>query len=124
MASTQTRPSTYPRTSGPDYRVRATERSYEDYFASVTPGDLTDRPALVEVQAYCPARADGGTAPLPVVSLGIHGPHGLADIMLSPDEAREVGLALLSAMADARSLPRRPFYASAEENEVAAVTAS
>lgn len=104
--ATKTRPSNL--NGGVDYRIDATERSYEDFSASVyaIPSRESDefRSRCVEVQAYLPSRSGGGFGSVAVVAIVLHSGFGLADLMLSPNEAREVAIALIQSAAEADAL--------------------
>jgi hypothetical protein len=91
-------------TSGDDYRLRAegTEwRLCHQHFYAALTGQPTAILPTIEVQAFTPSNEHGV-----IVSLGMMGPGGQADTMLSIDEARDVALMLLRAADDAERIAR------------------
>jgi hypothetical protein len=102
--ATTTRPA-YGNGGGVDYRVDARDRAYQDFSASVyvrQPKDQDENASrCVEVQAFRPSTSGGGRSLVSVVSIVLHSGYGLADIMLSAAEAREVAIALIMSAAEA-----------------------
>ncbi len=108
--ATLIRPSNTPATGGTDFRIAAEAARNEDFSASIwqRKGDDVNENAsrYVEVQAFLPSRPSGGYAKVPVVSICLHSGFGIADIMLSPNEAREVADALIRADDESYDLGR------------------
>lgn len=104
--ATTTRPA-YPG-GGVDYRVSASDRAYQDFSASIyrrQPQDQDERASRqVEVQAFLPSTSGGGRSSVPVVTIVLHSGYGMADLMLSAGEARELAIALILSAAEADSL--------------------
>lgn len=106
--STRTRPSSTPEFGGIDYRIDAESERWRDFAASVyrvarDKVDL-DRQNVVEVQAFRPSLTGGGYSNVAVVAIALHSGHGMADMYLSPAEAREVAIALIQSAAEGDAL--------------------
>jgi hypothetical protein len=103
IMATRTRPSYIPG-NGVDYRVDAERRAHVNFSASVwrNPDQSETAARCVEVQAYVPLRDDGRT--IAVVAIVLHSGYGIADLMLSADEARELAIALIQSAAEADAL--------------------
>jgi hypothetical protein len=106
--STRTRPSTTPDFGGIDYRIDAESERWRDFAASVyrkAPDKVNLGDAnVVEVQAFRPSLTGGGYSNVAVVAIVLHSAYGLADMYLSPAEAREIAIALIQSAAEGDAL--------------------
>ena len=91
---------------GIDYRIDASDATWYDFSASIyrspSPDELAHRE--VEVQAFRPSTSGGGVANRAVVAVVLRSGFGLADMMLSAAEARDLAIALIQSAAEADSL--------------------
>lgn len=97
-------PTTNPTLACGSVRIDTIDRASHDFHQSFYMSSGSQRTGSkreVEVQAFRPDTRGGGTGPVSVVALVIHGPGGMADVMLSSAEARDVAIVLLAAAADA-----------------------
>ena len=98
-------------TSGEDSRVTTTDRidqqfhqsfaSWPDRKTAVYRTDTSNEPREVEVQAFVPDTTGMSPGNVVVIALVQRGPTGQGDTLLSPQEARDIALALLRSADDA-----------------------
>jgi hypothetical protein len=97
-------------TSGEDTRVSTTDRCHQQFAQSFASWpdmksaggtDTSNDPREVEVQAFVPMTSGMAEGNEVVVVLVQRGPTGQGETMLSPQEARDIALALLRSADDA-----------------------